>query len=47
MLEFLELVNDFLIKVFAYNVLPGISLFTVLFYNLILVLTFTVFTRKR
>lgn len=45
-LQFLQAVSDFLTKVLSYDVIPGISLFVVLIYNLLLSVVFTVCTRR-
>lgn len=43
---FLNAISDFINKVLAFDILPGISLFTVLFYNLLLVVVVTTLTRR-
>ena len=45
-LSFLEIVSDFFTKIFEYDILPGVSLFTVLLYNLLIVVVFTAFARR-
>lgn len=45
-LNFLEIVSDFFTKIFEYDILPGVSLFTVLLYNLLIVVVFTAFARR-
>lgn len=45
-LQFLDLVSDFIANVLNYDIIPGVKLFTVLFYNLLLLVVFTSFTRK-
>lgn len=45
-IQFLNAISDFLSKIMQYDIIPGISLFTFLLYNFLLVVVFTVFTRR-
>lgn len=45
-LDFLEISVDFISMVLKYQVVSGITLWTVLFYNLLLVVFVTAFTRR-
>lgn len=45
-LDFLEIAVEFISMVLKYQVIPGITIWTVLFYNLLLVVFVTAFTRR-
>lgn len=45
-LTFLGYISEFFEKVFSLDIIPGVTLFTVLFYNLLIVVVFTAFTRR-
>lgn len=47
MIQFLKLVMDALLDIFALDFIPGISIYTILFYDLLLVCFFTVFAHRR
>lgn len=46
-MEFLEMVMDFIQRCFSLQILTGVTLGTILFYNLMLVVIFTAFARRR
>lgn len=45
-LDFLKISVDFLYTVMKFQIIPGITIWTVLFYNLLLIVIFTAFTRR-
>lgn len=45
-IQFLNLCSDFFTTIGSYHVIPGVSLFTVLFYNFALVVFFNVYVRR-
>lgn len=45
-IQFLNMVSDFFANVMNFDIIPGVSLFTVLFYNMLLVVVFTAYSRK-
>lgn len=45
--EFLDALSDFFAQIFECYVLPGVSLFTILFYNMLFVILCTVLMRRR
>lgn len=46
-IQFLQAVSDFLKQVMGFDILPGVQLFTVLFYNLLFVVFISVLTQRR
>lgn len=44
--QFLTGISDFFATVFSFDVIPGVTLFTILFYNLLLIVVFTALTRR-
>lgn len=46
-IQFLQAVSDFLSRIMAFDIIPGISMFTVLFYNLLFVVFISVITNRR
>lgn len=46
-MQFLQALSDFLTKITSYDIIPGVTLFTFLFYNLLIVVVFTAYTRRR
>lgn len=45
--DFLDALSDFFAQIFDCYVLPGVSLFTVLFYNMLFVVLCIVLVRRR
>lgn len=45
-LDFLKTSVDFMYTVMNFQIIPGITIWTVFFYNLLLIVIYTAFTRR-